>query len=46
MAKCRPKAKRLRNFEARGHAASGIQRNIGAGVLHSYITGYKLDDCW
>jgi hypothetical protein len=39
-------ARRLEDFEACEHAATWIRRNIGLGVVHSYVIGYELGDRW
>ena len=39
-------ATRIEDFEARQDAASWIRRNIGVGIVHGYVIGYKLDNRW
>jgi hypothetical protein len=39
-------ATRIEDHRARQHAVSWIRRNIGVGIVHSYVIGYELGDRW
>ena len=41
-----PDARRIEDFEARKDAASWVRRNIGVGIVHGYVIGYKLYNRW
>lgn len=39
-------AKRIEDYRAREHAVNWIRRNIGVGIVHSYVIGYELAERW
>jgi hypothetical protein len=41
-----PEAKRLEDFEARGHTAPWVRFNIGEGIVASYVVGFQHGDGW
>ena len=41
-----PEAKRLEDYEAKGHAAPWLRHHLGRGIVHSYVIGFQLEDRW
>lgn len=41
-----PEAKRLEDFEARGHAAPWLRLNIGDGIAGAYVIGFQCGEAW
>lgn len=41
-----PEAKRLEDFEARGHAAPWVRLNIGKGIACAYVIGFQHGKAW
>jgi hypothetical protein len=41
-----PEAKRLEDFEARGHAATWLRLNIGEGIAGAYVIGFQSGEAW
>jgi hypothetical protein len=39
-------AKPIADWAARAHASSWIRRNIGKGIVQSYVAGYALEHRW
>ena len=39
-------ATRIEDYRAREHAADWIRRNIGIGIVHSYVIGFEQGERW
>jgi len=41
-----PEARRVEDYRAREHAVDWIRKNIGIGIVHTYVIGFELGAQW